>query len=301
MSLIALSGKIHSGKDTVAKMLQFFQLQKDYPSFWGNKTFHYFLSDEHTWESNLQTRYFSLGLKQIIESLTGISINDQNDAEIRKKKLGKDFVRYYYRHLTHKTIVSPFFHTEEELFNHGKDDWMLSTECEPLSEELTLRDLQKIVGTKFGRDCIHNQIWTNKTFADYVSDRYFQCKNCGTKYHQSLDFDEVRHDDCPKCNHFAPPVTIVSDYKKASHWILTDLRYVEQLRAVIKHDGILIRIERDAKLRQPDVTTLIEDESETALDDYDEWDYVIKNNKTIAHLLQEVKEVYEHINLPKLS
>lgn len=304
MSLIALSGKIHSGKDTVAKMFQFLQLQKDYPNFWGKQSFDFFLSgSQHSWESNLEVHYFSYYLKQVIELLTGISVEDQNNADIRKQKLGKDYVRYFYRHKHLTIVMSPYFHTESELLNYKKDDAIITDECELVCEELTLRDLQKIVGTKFGRECIHNQIWTNMTFKRYKSDRYFQCNTCGTKYHQTLGFDDVREDDCPKCNNAYSTSTIVTidDFKNASHWIITDLRYQEQLRAIIERDGILIRIERDLKLRQPGVTELFEDESETALDDYDEWDYVIKNNKTLNHLLKEVKEVYNHMNLPKLS
>ena len=302
MSLIALSGKIHSGKDTVAKMFQFLQLQKDYPNFWGKKTFDFFLSKDHTWEGNIEIHYFSFRLKQMVEVLTGISIKDQNDAKMHKKKLGKDYVRYFYRHKHLTIVMSPYFHTESELLNYKKDDAFITDECEIVCEELTLRDLQKIVANTLGRNGVHNELWINETFKGFKSDRYFQCNKCGTKYHQTLSFDDVREDDCPKCDECSTSTIVTIDkFKEASHWIITDLRFFDQLRAIVARDGIIIRIERDLKLRQPEVTELFEDESETALDDYDNWDYVIKNNKTLKHLLKEVKEVYNHMNLPKLN
>lgn len=68
------------------------------------------------------------------------------------------------------------------------------------------------------------------------------------------------------------------------NWIITDTRFPNEVEAVKSLDGINIRIQRDnegADLH----------ESETALDDYEDFDYLINNNSTINRLIDTIRRI----------
>ena len=68
------------------------------------------------------------------------------------------------------------------------------------------------------------------------------------------------------------------------NWIISDVRFPNEARAVKDRNGILIRLNRNTGLESMH-------ESETALDNYDDWDYIIENNDTIEDLIEKVKEI----------
>ena len=65
-------------------------------------------------------------------------------------------------------------------------------------------------------------------------------------------------------------------------WLITDVRYPNEVKAIEDRDGIVIRVDRDVKL--------VDHESETALDNYD-FKYRIDNNGTIEQLVEKVKNL----------
>lgn len=67
------------------------------------------------------------------------------------------------------------------------------------------------------------------------------------------------------------------------NWIITDVRFPNEAKSVLDHGGILIRVNRDGDTGNHP--------SETALDDWEDWDYVIDNNGTIDHLIDVVKGI----------
>lgn len=67
-----------------------------------------------------------------------------------------------------------------------------------------------------------------------------------------------------------------------SKWIITDVRFPNEADAIISHGGIVIKVERDTGLDDQHI-------SEHALDDYEHFSYVIKNNGTIDALIDKVK------------
>ena len=70
-----------------------------------------------------------------------------------------------------------------------------------------------------------------------------------------------------------------------------------EIESIKKHNGLTIRINRDSFLRTGKVFDTDNHESETALDDYQGFDYVINNNGTIKALKEVVKDILikEHI------
>lgn len=110
---------------------------------------------------------------------------------------------------------------------------------------------------------------------------------------------------------------LISEYIKDipmsfPNWVITDMRFPNELKAIKDRDGITIRINRDivenhickhcgVKTTQPDYLCYKapkEHLSETALDNAD-FDYIINNNSTIEDLIKQVKEILIKENIIK--
>ena len=67
-----------------------------------------------------------------------------------------------------------------------------------------------------------------------------------------------------------------------SNYIIADVRYPNELEAIKERDGVLIRIDRkDAGAGNHS--------SETALDDYNDWDFHIGNNGSLEELFEAMR------------
>ena len=90
---------------------------------------------------------------------------------------------------------------------------------------------------------------------------------------------------------------LFADYNASSKWIISDTRFPNEIESIKQHNGLTIRINRDSFLRTGKVFDTDNHESETALDDYQGFDYVIDNNGTIKALKEVVKDILikEHI------
>lgn len=78
---------------------------------------------------------------------------------------------------------------------------------------------------------------------------------------------------------------LFADLNKNSNWIITDVRFPNELEAIKKRNGITIRVNRNSC----ETATLIH-ESETALDNAN-FDYKINNNGSLEDLIGKVKEI----------
>lgn len=67
-----------------------------------------------------------------------------------------------------------------------------------------------------------------------------------------------------------------------SNYIIADVRYPNEIYAIKKRNGVLIRIDRKG-------AGAGNHSSETALDDYKEWDFYIENNGSIEDLFETMK------------
>lgn len=73
-----------------------------------------------------------------------------------------------------------------------------------------------------------------------------------------------------------------------SNYIIADVRYPNEVKAIKERNGILLRIDRKG-------AGAGNHSSETALDDYKEWDLVIDNNSTkedLFNVLQKIVQKY---------
>lgn len=147
---------------------------------------------------------------------------------------------------------------------------------------MTVRTFLQKLGTEAMRDGLHTNVWVNALFADYK----------GLPYKEWND---------GKFN----PYPIKREYTEDlqfPNWIITDMRFPNEMEAVKARKGITIRVVR------PKVESLVdkmkpysdlinhgtpmpeEHPSETALDDA-EFDYEIINDGTIEDLVEKVKTI----------
>ena len=81
---------------------------------------------------------------------------------------------------------------------------------------------------------------------------------------------------------------LFSKYEYNSKWIITDVRFPNEVKRIKQYNGILIKVVR------PGVAAM-DHYSERALDDFDGWDHVIINDGSRYDLIKSVKAaLYEN-------
>lgn len=80
-------------------------------------------------------------------------------------------------------------------------------------------------------------------------------------------------------------ISLMSKYKKDSNWIITDMRFPNEVEAVFQKQGLLLRIE-SKRCNLEDIHP-----SETALDNFKGFDEVIINDGTIEELIEKVRKI----------
>jgi hypothetical protein len=88
----------------------------------------------------------------------------------------------------------------------------------------------------------------------------------------------------------------IEEDEQMPNWLITDCRFPNELEAVKAHKGITIKVIRDSGN-----TVGTTHASETALDDYTEWDYVVDNNGSIEDLKTQVFSILEKESLLKYA
>jgi hypothetical protein len=118
---------------------------------------------------------------------------------------------------------------------------------------MTYREFLQKLGTEAMREGLHTNVWVNALMADY-------------KWYVK-EWDELGNET-------------VGEYP---NWIITDMRFPNELEAVEERKGITIRVVRSG-------TTVGTHASETALDDA-YFDHVISNNGTFEDLIEKVRQI----------
>ena len=264
--IIGISGKKQSGKDTVAKIIQGFDiwkknlaLQTEYPL---SNVFvrDYVLNRVSIYVSSWQVKKFASTLKEIVSILTGFKVEDLEKEEIKNTNL---FLSY--RLLNKKANTFEIFASMEDLverLNHLRTIYLYIYSAEEVNDifvqetvSVTPRLLLQTIGTDIVRT-IHPNIWVNKLMNDYIS--------------------------------YADTISGTSEIKKLyPNWCITDVRFPNEVKAIKEKDGIIIRINRETNY-------VSNHSSEIALDNYEDFDYTIDNNNCIDCLIEKVKEILKH-------
>lgn len=77
---------------------------------------------------------------------------------------------------------------------------------------------------------------------------------------------------------------LLGEYHSNSKWLISDVRYPNEADAIIKLGGVIIRVERPIPVTDFHI-------SETALDDYNNFLLVVKNNCNLETLFQTCSEL----------
>jgi hypothetical protein len=118
---------------------------------------------------------------------------------------------------------------------------------------MTVREFLQKLGTEAMRNGLHTNVWVNALFADYKP--------------VVKEWDDLGND------------TLV----EYPNWIITDMRFENELEAVVKKGGITIRVVRPG-------TVVGNHPSETALDGFI-MHYEIINDGTIEDLVEKVRAI----------
>jgi hypothetical protein len=226
MSIIGISGRIGSGKNTIGDIIQKICLTNEGPTF--------------------EQKSFAGKLKQIASLLTGIDVEKFEDQEFKKVLLGPEWgtVR------TNPLNAIPVFGDVQ--FN----------------ELMSVRELLQKLGTEAIREGLHTNAWVNALFADYKEMMNATTSDKGYKEWSSGIYP---------------------------NWIITDMRFPNEMEAVVKRGGITIRVVRPHGYTNPHTGEYKEmplsyHSSETALDDA-KFDYEIINDGEIVDLIEKVKQI----------
>lgn len=251
-NLIGISGKIGSGKDTVAHIIKYLTLD---PEIYGMSNGDIIADLEHNSyvanNSEYKIKKFAGKLKQIASLLTGIPAHKFEDQEFKKEYLGEEWSYYTISLILNGELMqqSGRFITREEaeqaveIAKHSFKG--LPIEYVIGQQQMTVRQLLQELGTEGLRKGLHENVWVNALMADYKA---------------------------PKLSEYHP-----------SKWIVTDVRFPNEAKAIEEKGGILIRVERPG-------IPLSDHASETSLDDYP-FMHVIVNDGDLNDLIKKVKQL----------
>ena len=108
----------------------------------------------------------------------------------------------------------------------------------------------------------------------------FICKMTYREFLQHYGTDAVRFGLHPD----AWVNALFADYTEEDKWCISDVRFGNETWSIQERGGILIRINRDTDSQD-------KHESETALDGYEGFDYIVDNNGTIAELKTKLIDI----------
>lgn len=266
--IIGISGKIGSGKDLIGQIIQYLYDYNNshYTHPITEEDFKSYLKNDHNLKSSWQIKKFADKLKDIVCLLIGCTREQLEDREFKETPLSSEWDKYlleeywindeYAEHIT-----KMYFNSKEEMEKYCIEMNHTDSTCRQVStiQKMTPRLLLQILGTQCGRDIIHPNIWVNALMSDY--------KETGS------------------CSHWTDEGVNSKPVYRMPNWIITDVRFPNETQAIKDRGGINIRVNRNSALNSGT------HESETALDDYEEFNYIIQNNSSIEDLIVKVKEI----------
>lgn len=283
--ILGISGKKQSGKSTVGKIVQYliakYTVEDTVDIFKTPLPNYKYLpfTDETNWE----IKQFAGKLKEICSILTGIPVEDFEKEEVKSSYLGEEWGKYLVE-VTQPYSKPLILKFKSKLDRSNRDIWKnsynttSSVVIKETTAKITVRELLQKVGTDAMRDVIHPDVWVNALMKDYTS------------YYPESSNEHL--------------------YNKFPNWIITDVRFPNEAKAIKDRQGIVIRVNRPFKvegvyekdesgfdvLKYTTNRPISLHESETALDDYS-FDYVIENSGTIEELIEKVKQMLIHFKL----
>lgn len=215
MALLGISGKIGSGKDTIAKLMQAVSIPED--AFWYQNAILYATEPGPNLKCDWKIKKFGDKLKEVASLLTSIPREKFEDQEFKMSNLGPE--------------------------------WNIDSHIEAgTPTPMTVREFLQKLGNDSIKLHLHWDTWKNALFIDYKT-------------------------------------VLQADGKVGyPNWIISDMRYTDECEAIKERGGYTLRVNR------PNNPHPVSNHmSETGLDNYDKFDFVINNEGTIEDLVIRVK------------
>lgn len=269
--IIGISGKAQSGKDTVAKIFQYYTIPKpDRLSItiqeWVNEmTYHPSIHSKLS--TFLENKSYADKLKDCASIMLGIPRNRLDLESVKASILPNKWDRWK---LTIRGFASPkFFATQALAQNYARENALGHYYID--LQKMTVRLFLQELGTEAMRDSVHPNIHINALYNDYLPEGH---TNLMSKITDTI----LRRETFPS-------------------WVITDVRMRNELVAV-KHigpDGRAVKLPNDdrfiLRVNRPGMPSHDKHVSETGLDDYKAWDAVITNNCSMNELADRVLKV----------
>ena len=253
INLIGISGKKQQGKDSVAKIIKYLCSALD-------KRYNLPFNPESSYTNTTDwfvTRY-ALKLKMMVAILIGCKVEDLEKEEFKSSFLSDEWNTYTIDVFVNgKKMFSKMFPTYNEatsFFEYEKlirETPTVKLHATIVTNRLTVRKLLAMMGTDFMREKIHPDVHINSLFVDYK----------------------------------------VNEYGNYPRWIIADVRFPNEVEAIRKRGGVVIRVENPRVTPEDD-----EPLSETALDDFPFVEKII-NDGTIEDLVEKVKIIIDKYNI----
>jgi len=261
MSIIGISGRIGSGKDTVGKIIQSI-CTKDFGVY---KTQLDFINGGD-WvrekQSGWEIKKFAGKLKEIASLLTGVPVEMFEDQEFKKQEMSE---QWWYK--------SVYDVNWDKQWTKEPIDYPTLSPIEDVIIKPSYRDFLQFLGTDAMRNHLHPNVWINALFADY--------KLIPAKYEDLKEGQDI-----------------LTKEWKFPNWIITDLRFPNEMDGVKEKGGITIKVVRPClecggtgyHKMSCSKQYQMEHISEIALDGA-KFDYEIINDGTLEDLVEKVKEI----------
>jgi hypothetical protein len=284
--IIGISGKKQSGKDTVANIIQYIihqytvhgQLFETFDEFTALK----YDEDAFEWKK----KQFAGKLKEIVCLLIGCTMKQLEDNNFKEKELGEEW--WYYKDEKFPLNLLPYtkeYTKENEMYKYGFN-----------LIKLTPRLLLQLLGTDCGRNIIHPNIWVNATMADYKTlSKQIQKKVEGRRVYEGFKptskYKVPDSSNIPKEHHGkilnSRYFTWYEENEGDTYpdWLITDVRFPNELKAIEDRDGVVIRVNRNWAGKVSD-----NHPSETALDTH-QFKYTINNDGNMIELIEMVQNI----------
>jgi hypothetical protein len=272
--LIGISGKIGNGKDLLFDVINYV-ITEDY---WTS--FEHYMHESRKVDEVYENKKFAGILKDITCKLIGCNVSQLEDREFKEKELGEEWNIWVLVPNPDHDLFDGNCQLQEGIFSSSDEAKRYIEEHKIINvldiekRALTPRKLLQLLGTEAGRQIIHPNIWVNALFAEHKK--------------------EMRTNANEETELFNYP-----------NWIITDVRFPNEAKAIKDRGGIMIRVNRlteeeknsayKARAGRPNnaIGLIFKDEhaSETGLDNYDKFDYVIENDGTVQDLIDKVKSL----------
>lgn len=261
--IIGVSGKIGSGKDTIGSIVQYLTRDIKYVTY----SYDDWIDDIGNIPSCKIVK-FADKLKDCVCIMLGCTREELEDIDFKNKELDEEWWYYktldmYANHNVEAGNEKYFYTPYLEVDNHS----------DMQSHSNLIKTTPRIILQKFGTEVgrhIHPNTWVNATMRDYTPINYLSIP------------DNDRFGESGRTEIVYP------------NWIITDMRFPNELKAVKDRAGISIRVIRDKIINVDGKDIKVVEKhphiSETALDNA-KFDYTIYNNGTIEELIMKVKEI----------